>query len=129
VFAVGGGWSGGLEALAVACTLVAAGDAESITVVAVDAPGESWSRLGEPVSLRPGAVVLRVSAASSGGGRRVVFAETGFDPALAVKMSVAPGHQALLPLVEAGSEPTSSAVVLESRCVSGAVARVRLDPV
>jgi 3-oxoacyl-[acyl-carrier-protein] synthase-1/3-oxoacyl-[acyl-carrier-protein] synthase II len=130
VFAVGGGWNGGLEALAVACTLVAAGDAESITVVAVDAPGEGWARIGEPVAVVAGAVALRVVAApvagaAPAGARRVVLAETGFEPAPSVKMSLAPGHLALLPLLSAASGP----LLLESRCPSGAVARVRLDPV
>ena len=133
VFAVGGGWNGGLEALVVACVLVAAGDAEAVTVVAVDAPGEAWGQLGAPVTLSPGAVAVQVT--SRGGGasdasRRVSLAETRFELGQDGKMTspvIRPGHLALLPLLDPAVAPAP--LVLESRCRSGAIARVRLDPV
>jgi 3-oxoacyl-[acyl-carrier-protein] synthase II len=129
VFAVGGGWNGGLEALVIACALVASGDAERVTVVAVDAPGEAWSRLGAPVSLSPGAVVVQVTARRDGRGdasRRVSLAESRFDGGQNGKMT-RPGHHALLPLLDPAA--ASASLLLESRCRSGAIARVRLDPV
>ncbi len=129
VFAVGGGWNGGLEALVIACALVAAGDAETITVVAVDAPGEAWGRLGAPVSLSAGAVAVQVSARGDAGGepgRLVSLAESRFDVGQNGKMT-RPGHHALLPLLDPAAP--SASLLLESRCRSGAIARVRLDPV
>ena len=133
VFAVGGGYDGGLEALVVACTLVAAGDAERITVVAVDAPGAAWTRVGAPVDLPPGAVVVRVTAhprddKMTKRTRRVGRAETRFEPSFAGQDAFQPGHQALLPLTAAAAA-SSAALLLESRCPSGAIARVHLDPV
>lgn len=57
-FAVGGGPHGGIEALAVASTLVAAGHADRVVVVAVDAAGEA-SRRAAPETPR-GAVAFVV---------------------------------------------------------------------
>ncbi len=58
-FAVGGGAHGGIEALAVASTLVSAGHADRIVVVAVDAAGEA-SRRAAPETRR-GAVAFVVT--------------------------------------------------------------------
>ena len=89
-FGVGASLAGGLEALAVACDLVAAGDAERMVVVAADEVGEASRALlgfaGWP-SLTSGAVATLVEVAGAG--------EALARPALHAGAPLAVGHLAL----------------------------------
>lgn len=119
--AVGAGLHGGLEALTVACDLVAAGDAERIVVVAVDAPGRAADALARAADwpLPPaGAVALLVTREALPGSLLVRSTETGSS---CDRPAAAAGHLALLPLCQ--NEP---ALILESVSPTGAYARVTL---
>jgi 3-oxoacyl-[acyl-carrier-protein] synthase-1/3-oxoacyl-[acyl-carrier-protein] synthase II len=113
--AVGGGLHGGLEALAVGCELVGAGDADAMVVVAADAPGPAAAALARATGWRLpelGAVALLVSSAPS---RRAVLGvelslgDGAGDDALGL------GHEALLPLLGGPAAPLR----LESRSPQG----------
>jgi 3-oxoacyl-[acyl-carrier-protein] synthase-1/3-oxoacyl-[acyl-carrier-protein] synthase II len=102
--AVGAGLHGGLEALAVGCELVAAGDADAMVVVAADAPGPAAEVLARAAGWRLpafGAVALVVTASP---GRWPVLR---FDLSLeqGAAEPLAPGHEALLPLSRAAAGP------------------------
>jgi 3-oxoacyl-[acyl-carrier-protein] synthase-1/3-oxoacyl-[acyl-carrier-protein] synthase II len=102
-FSVGAGLCAGLEAFAMGFTLVRAGDAERMVVVAVDDVGDVaglWaSALG--VDLRPGAVALLITrdraphAIARITGARVTLGPCAAPPAAA---RGAVGHLALVPL-------------------------------
>jgi 3-oxoacyl-[acyl-carrier-protein] synthase-1/3-oxoacyl-[acyl-carrier-protein] synthase II len=119
-FAVSSGLHGGLEALVLATTLIRAGDADRIVVLAVDEVGDVSSRVygaiaGEAAApLGSGAVALLVEAAcgaaredatSSGPrvGRLRIARATLTGPRAKVSAVVAPGHTGLLPLVASAS--------------------------
>ncbi|HEY1956168.1 MAG TPA: beta-ketoacyl synthase N-terminal-like domain-containing protein [Polyangiaceae bacterium] len=103
--AVGSGLHGGLEALAIAADFVRAGDADRMVAVAVDAPRRAARAIAEacgwPIP-RDGAVAVLVSRES---GIEIVATESatsGGDGACA------PGHEALLPLLD-GAETLATA--------------------
>jgi 3-oxoacyl-(acyl-carrier-protein) synthase len=124
-FGVGSGMHAGVEAVAVAAALVAAGDADAVVAVATDAIGPASERL---LALPPfagaraatGAVAALVSAEPV--GARVAHARLARGPGLP-RAPVAFGHLALLPLA-APSSPAS----LESASPPDAYARVELAP-
>ncbi len=121
-FSVGGGMHAALEALASAALLVESGDADRIVVVAVDEVGPMTLALGG-ASLRAGAVATLVSACGDGGARARVGAIT-LRRGEAAPATFAPGHLALLPLVEARLPPE-----LFGASPPDVVARVVLDPI
>lgn len=104
-FAVGGGAHGGLEALSVARTLVAAGVAERIVVVAVDEGGEASRWLAPGTS--EGAVALLVSADAVVDGGALLEAEVtlaeGPPPDADADAGPVTAHAALLPLARPAS--------------------------
>jgi 3-oxoacyl-[acyl-carrier-protein] synthase II len=130
-FSVGGGMHAGLEALAAAAWLVEAGDAESVVVVAVDEMGPASSLLGYggPDGLRAGAVATLVSADPEGALGRVGPIHVARGPLAACPGELAPGHQALLPLVRPAPSRLSGALVLESGSPPDARALIALEPV
>jgi 3-oxoacyl-[acyl-carrier-protein] synthase II len=127
-FAVGSGLHAGVEALAVAATLVRAGDADAVVVVATDEIGAIAERvLAAPLfanaKARSGAVAALVSAAPRAGSRRIVRAMLARGRGQPDSPLLA-GHLALLPLltgaplaaVEAASPPDGYArVELDAR--------------
>lgn len=107
--AVGSGLHGAVEAVCVAADLVAAGDADAMVVVAVDAPGRAARAVAEQTGwpLPPlGAVALVVGADPSVGR---ALRSWSCSSQVAAKHSPA-GHAALLSL--AGSDP--SEIVISS---------------
>lgn len=118
-FAVGGGPHGGVEAVAMACELVAAGDADAVLVVAVDEVA-SVARALAPDS-RGGAVACVVRAAAAPAG--VASWRTGL--AAAARIAAIPRsmscHEGLLPLV--GGAPDA----LMAEAPWGAFAHVDLN--
>lgn len=96
-FAVGLGAAGGLEALSVAATLVRAGHAERVVVVAVDDVGPASASL---MSGPSGAVALVVT--SEPAWAEVLSAEVWAGaPGEATRAPLSPAHVALLPLTAA----------------------------
>ncbi|MEO8874479.1 MAG: beta-ketoacyl synthase N-terminal-like domain-containing protein, partial [Polyangiaceae bacterium] len=99
--AVGSGFHGGVEALAVAYALVRAGDAERLVVVAVDEIGEASRALiaasgQDAAAFDSGAVALLVSRSALGYAE--IQTVTSSANAKSSQMIEAPGHKALLPL-------------------------------
>ena len=126
--AVGAGLHGAVEALAIAATLVEAGDAERVVVVGVDELGATSRALADalgapPRALEDGAVAVVVSADPGRGGARVAAISLGVDVAAPADPSAALGHRALLPLTDGAVPP-----LVAARCPSGAYAEVRLEP-
>ncbi|MFO0673360.1 MAG: beta-ketoacyl synthase N-terminal-like domain-containing protein [Polyangiaceae bacterium] len=126
--AVGAGLHGAVEALAIAATLVEAGDAERVVVVGVDELGATSRALADalgapPRALYDGAVAVVVSADPGRGGARVAAISLGVDVAAPADPSAALGHRALLPLTDGAVPP-----LVAARCPSGAYAEVRLEP-
>ena len=117
--AVGSGLHGGVEALAIAASLVRAGDAERIVVVAVDAPRRAARAVAEscgwPVP-RDGAVALLVSRDPIGAEIATVESATRGAPR---DVAIAPGHEALAPLAR-------GARVVASASPWGSFARITL---
>ena len=99
-FAVGSGLQAGIEALAVATTLVAAGDADALVVTAVDQVGPTVARLGDVLGFKAssGVVALLVSSDPKAALARVTCARSGIG-APPAGSPIACGHQALLPLL------------------------------
>jgi 3-oxoacyl-[acyl-carrier-protein] synthase II len=121
-FSVGGGMHAALEALAAGALLVEGGDADRIVVVAVDDVGPATRALAGD-SLSPGAVALLLTA-TVGGAARARVGEVTLRRGESVSAPLAPGHLALLPLVQ-------GAVPSELVCTSppDVLARVALEPV
>jgi hypothetical protein len=109
---VGSGLHAALEALSLAATLVASGDADAIVVAAVDEVGPTIAGLGQELGFEPasGAVALLVSSARARGRVRLVSHRTGLGIPPAPSL-VACGHRALLPLLE---EPLPTSLAARS---------------
>jgi len=102
--AVGSGFHGGVEALAVATALVRAGDAEKMVVVAVDEIGDIARTLlkaagHDAAEFRSGAVALLVARDELGHAR--VESVSSVANAKSSLVIEGPGHRALLPLCSA----------------------------
>jgi 3-oxoacyl-[acyl-carrier-protein] synthase-1/3-oxoacyl-[acyl-carrier-protein] synthase II len=127
VFAVGGGVHGALEALGVAATLVGAGDAEQMLVVATDEIGPAARALiaSSPwaaATWESGAIATVVSRRPTAGARRV--ARATLQRGRPARLSVAAvGHLALRPLAAPERE---GPLVLESASPPDASARIEL---
>jgi 3-oxoacyl-[acyl-carrier-protein] synthase-1/3-oxoacyl-[acyl-carrier-protein] synthase II len=136
--AVGGGLHAGLEALAVAGWLVRANDADRIVVVAVDDAGPTArALLREPPfaptaaeqGLTPGAVAILVTASPSGTYGRLGTSTLRRGQALAGSAAWAPGHLALLPLLDVTRGMSrGGTMTLESATPPDALARVEILP-
>ncbi len=120
-FSVGGGLHAGLEALAAATLLVEGGDADRAVVVAVDEGGPVTRALAGD-AIVPGAVALLLSTSPAGAFARV--GELHLRRGVPVSTPHAPGHQALLPLVDG-----AFAGDLTAASPPDAFAVVRLEPV
>jgi 3-oxoacyl-[acyl-carrier-protein] synthase II len=119
-FSVGGGMHAALEALAAAAILVEGGDAARIVVVGVDDVGPMTRALSGD-ALRSGAVALLVSSDSTSARARVgavTMVRGRSTPGL-----LAPGHVALLPLVDKRVPET-----LASTSPPDAFAKILLHP-
>jgi 3-oxoacyl-[acyl-carrier-protein] synthase II len=133
-FTVGAGLHAGVEALAAAVDLVAAGDAERMIVVAVDDIGEvarAWAG-AVGASLAAGAVALLVSADRlAASTAKVVSSVTSLGPARLMgadaEKTSASGHLALVPL-DAEVAPTRLEA-WSSLLGTVAGARVELAPI
>jgi 3-oxoacyl-[acyl-carrier-protein] synthase-1/3-oxoacyl-[acyl-carrier-protein] synthase II len=102
-FAVGSGMHSGVEALVVGAHLVAAGDVETLVVVAADDVGPTVARMAETLGVEAvaGAVGVVLSARPEGAVARVVRATCGLGRQRALLGKPTCGHRALLPLVGA----------------------------
>jgi 3-oxoacyl-[acyl-carrier-protein] synthase-1/3-oxoacyl-[acyl-carrier-protein] synthase II len=102
--AVGSGFHGGVEALAIAAALVRAGDAEKIVVVAVDEIGEAaralFSASGHDANVLASGAVATLVSHSSSGFAKVDFTELVANSSNQTKLE-APGHRALIALCAA----------------------------
>jgi 3-oxoacyl-[acyl-carrier-protein] synthase II len=127
-FSVGAGLGAGLEALAVGFTLVRAGDADRMVVVAVDDVGDvagAWATaLG--VAMRPGAIALLVTPDRTPHAvARITSARVTLGPSAAPSpTSRGPvGHLALAPLA---SEAPPDHLEISSSLL-GTIATARVD--
>jgi hypothetical protein len=136
-FTVGLGTHAALEALAAAATLVRAGDADRVVVVAVDDIAETAAAIragapGHPAlsTLRAGAVALVVSADPSDAIARIGAIDLILGVGKDTEATPAPGHLALLPLTGTGAVPPSR-LRAASRISAGptVVASIALEPV
>jgi 3-oxoacyl-[acyl-carrier-protein] synthase-1/3-oxoacyl-[acyl-carrier-protein] synthase II len=107
-FSVGSGEHAGVEALVVACQLVAAGDAETMVVVGVDEVGPVASGLRDALDMRgtTGAVSVVVSASREKAAFEVTSARCGLGGRGGGKGR---GHEALVPLAGLGALETVEA--------------------
>lgn len=130
-FAVGGGPHGGIEALAVASSLVATGAAERIVVVAADEAGPMSERLAPGTT--SGAVALLVEAEAAA-GRTVAELEdwtlswTASGPDAPGALPPMSAHSALVPLAAAGrgGRGRERPTMLEAAVPWGGFAKARL---
>jgi 3-oxoacyl-[acyl-carrier-protein] synthase II len=126
-FSVGAGLHAGVEALAAACTLVRAGDAERMLVVAVDDIGDVARAFSDAVGggLVAGGVALLITRdREPASASRVTGVHTSLRPAAADLSPAEPrGHLALAPL-DAGAPP---ARVSASSLLLGTFARATVD--
>jgi len=126
-FAVGCGPSAGLEAVAAAATLVAAGDADAMVVAAVDAVGAASRRAADAIGVdaRTGAVALVVTCSPEGAIARVVSSRCGLGASNAGAPPLV-GHTALMPLLDDPLPRVLAAGSLDPR--GGGWARLDLAP-
>ncbi len=126
-FTVGAGLHAGVEALAAAADLIAAGDAERMIVVAVDDIGEVGRAWAEAVgaTLVPGAVALLVTAdRMAGSAARVVSSTTTLG--LRAPSSGESGPSGHLALAELDADLAPSAVEASSALL-GTFARAKVE--
>jgi 3-oxoacyl-[acyl-carrier-protein] synthase II len=129
-FTVGAGLHAGVEAIAAAAELIAAGDADRMLVVAVDDIGEvagTWAK-AVGASLVPGAVGLLLSAdRMATSAARILSVATSLAPSSSESAAGPGGHLALAPLA---TETVPSRVEASSAFL-GTIARasVNLAPI